>query len=125
MPTPPFKPPSALIQPPTNFFIGLNKYLKGDFTSSTIAFNHQPTFLGLNKYQRGDFTSSTVALYQKWIFYLLNPFHKYVILIYSYGYGIFSGSFLGNLEWTFSIKLWCQKKIIFLQIHTTILQRVK
>ena len=30
-------------------------------------------FLGLNKYQKGDFTSSTVAFYQKSIFNLLNP----------------------------------------------------
>ena len=40
-------------------------------------------------------------------------------------YGVFLGSFLDNLEWPFLIKLWWQKKIIFLQIHNTILQRVK
>ena len=44
-----------------------------------------------------------------------------VILIY----GIFPGSFLDNLEWSFFIKLWRQKKIIFLQTYNTILQRVK
>ena len=38
---------------------------------------------------------------------------------------IFSGSFLDNLERPFFIKLWWQKKIIFLQIHNTILQRVQ
>ena len=43
-----------------------------------------------------------------------------VILIY----GIFSGSFLDNLEWLFFIKLWWQKKMIFLQMRDTILQRV-
>ena len=30
-----------------------------------------------------------------------------------------------NLKWFFFIKLWWQKKIIFLQIHNTILQRVQ
>ena len=29
---------------------------------------NQPIFFGLNKYQKGDFTSSTVAFYQKSIF---------------------------------------------------------
>ena len=32
--------------------------------------------MGLNKYQKGDFTSSTVAFYQKSIFDFLNPFRK-------------------------------------------------
>ena len=35
---------------------------------------NQPTFLGLNKYQKDDFTSSTVTFYQKSIFNLLNSF---------------------------------------------------
>ena len=35
---------------------------------------NQPTFLGLNKYQKDDFTSSTVTFYQKSIFSILNPF---------------------------------------------------
>ena len=40
--------------------------------------------------------------------------------------GIFSGSFfLDNLEWPFFLKLWWQRKIIFLQMHNTILQTVK
>ena len=44
-----------------------------------------------------------------------------VILIY----GIFSSSFLDNLERLFFMKLWWQKKLSFLQMHNTILQRVK
>ena len=36
--------------------------------------------------------------------------------------GIFSGSFLDNLELLFFIKLWWKKKIFFLQMHNTILQ---
>ena len=39
-------------------------------------------------------------------------------------YGIFSGSFIDISEWLFFIKLWWQK-IFFLQMHNTILQRVK
>ena len=74
---------------------------------------------GLNKYQKGDFTSSTVAFYQKSIFNLLNPFTNR--LIYVFIYGIFLGSFLDNLERPFFIELWWQKKIIFLQMHNTIL----
>ena len=75
-----------------------------------------------NKYQKSDFTSSTVAFYQKSIFdiYIVLQIYQ-VILIY----GIFSASHLHNLEWLFFIKLWWQKKIIFPQIHNTILQRVK
>ena len=40
-------------------------------------------------------------------------------------YGIFPGSFLDILEWLFFLKLWWQKKIIFLQMHNAILQTVK
>ena len=32
------------------------------------------------------------------------------------------GSFLDNSEWLFFIKLWWQKKVIFIQMHNTILQ---
>ena len=39
-----------------------------------LPLSDQPTFLGLSKYQKGDFTSSTDAFYQKSIFNLLNPF---------------------------------------------------
>ena len=39
-----------------------------------LPWSNQLTFLGLNKYQKGDFTSSTVAFYQKSIFKLLDPF---------------------------------------------------
>ena len=46
---PPSQPPSAIIQLPTNL-------------------------LGLNKYQKSNFKSSTVFFYQKSIFNLLNPF---------------------------------------------------
>ena len=58
--------------------------------------SNQPTFLGLNKYQKGDFTSSTVAFYQKSIFNLLNPFANREINLNLYG--IFLGSFLDNFE---------------------------
>ena len=51
--------------------------------------------MGLNKYQKDDFTSSTVVLYQKSIFDFSIALQIYqVILIY----GIFSCSFLDNLE---------------------------
>ena len=79
---------------------------------------HQP-FLhivnGFNKYQKGNFTSSAVHFFQ--IPLQINQ----VILINE----IFSGSYLDNLEWFFFIKLWWQKKIIFLQIHNAILRRVQ
>ena len=39
-----------------------------------LSSSNQRTFLGLNKYQKSDFTSSTVAFYQKSIFNLLNAF---------------------------------------------------
>ena len=35
-------------------------------------------------------------------------------------YGMFSGPFLGNLEQLFFIKVWWQKKIIFLQMRNTV-----
>ena len=40
-------------------------------------------------------------------------------------YGRFSDSFLDNSELLFFIKVWWQKKIIFIQRHNTVLQRVK
>ena len=47
----------------------------------------QPTFLGSNKYQKGDFTNSTLAFYLKSIFNLLNLFTKdYVNRIILIGY---------------------------------------
>ena len=78
---------------------------------------NQPIFFGLNKYQKGDFTSSTVAFYQKSIFDFFFLKIYQVILIY----GIFSSSILDNLETLFFIKLWWQKEIIFLQMYNTIL----
>ena len=77
--------------------------------------------MGLNKYQKGDFTSSTVAFYQKSIFDLLNLFTN--ISSYLNLWDIFRIIFR-QLRMAF-IKLWWQKKLIFLQIHKTILQRVK
>ena len=78
---------------------------------------HTSLLLGLNKYQKGDFTSSTVAFYQKSIFNLLNPFTNIS--------GYLNRFIFRQLRMTFFIKLWWQKKIIFLQMHNTILQRVK
>ena len=52
--------------------------------------------LGLNKYQKGDFTSSTVAFYQKSIFKLLNLFTKREINLNLYR--IFLDPFLDNFE---------------------------
>ena len=77
---------------------------------------------GLNKYQMGDFNSTSAAFYQKSVFYFWFPSETYQIILI---YGIFSGLFLDNLEWLFYIKLWWQKKIFFLQMHNTILQRIK
>ena len=77
--------------------------------------------MGLDKYQKNDCTSSTVALYQKLIFDFLNAFD---ISGYLNLWDIFRFIFR-QLRITFFIKLWWQKKIIFLQIHNTIWQRVK
>ena len=73
--------------------------------------------MGLNKYQKGDFNSSTVALYQKSIFDFLNPFRN--TLGYLNLWNILRFDFR-QLKITFFIKLWWQKRI-FLQMHTTIL----
>ena len=62
--------------------------------------------MGLSKYQKGDFISSTVAFYQKTIFDFLNPLQIYqVILIY----GIFSVSFLDNLNDFFNKNMVAEK----------------
>ena len=42
--------------------------------NTLLPLSNQQTFPGLNKYQKGDFTSSTVPFYQKSISKLLNPF---------------------------------------------------
>ena len=73
--------------------------------------------MGLNKYQKGDFNSSTVAFYQKSIFDFLNPFTN--TLGYLNLWNILRFDFR-QLKITFFIKLWWQKRI-FLQMHTTIL----
>ena len=71
--------------------------------------------MGLNKYQRGDFTSSTVAFYQKLIFDFLNPFTN--ISGYLTLSDIFRFIFRKLRITFFFIKLRWQKKI-FLQMHT-------
>ena len=81
---------------------------------------NQPTFLGLNKYQKGEFTSSTVAFYQKSIFI----FQICIQIGYLNLWDIFWFIFR-QLRMTFFIKLWWQKKNVFLQMHNSILQRVK
>ena len=73
--------------------------------------------MGLNKYQKGDFNSSTVAFYQKSIFDFLNPFRN--TLGYLNLWNILRFDFR-QLKITFFIKLWWQKRI-FLHMHTTIL----
>ena len=52
--------------------------------------------LGLNKYQKGDFTSSTVAFYQKSIFNHLDPLTNREINLNLYR--IFLDPFLDNFE---------------------------
>ena len=51
------------------FFAGLISVFKTTVSPTLMqippALIHQPLFLGLNKYQKGEFTSSTVAFYQK------------------------------------------------------------
>ena len=74
--------------------------------------------MGLNKYQEGDCTSSTVAFYQESIFDFLN------ISGYLNLWDIFRFIFR-LLRMTFSHKIMVAQKIIFLQMHNTILQRVK
>ena len=78
--------------------------------------------MGLNKYQKGDCTNSTVAFYQKSIYDFVNPFTD--ISGYFNLWDIFKFIFR-QLRMTFFIKLCWQKKIIFLQMHKTSLQRVK
>ena len=66
--------------------------------------------MGLNKYQKGDFNSSTVAFYQKSIFDFLNPFRN--TLGYLNLWNILRFDFR-QLKITFFIKLWWQKRIFF------------
>ena len=73
--------------------------------------------MGLNKYQKGDFNSSTVAFYQKSIFDFLNPFRNTLGCLNLWNILRFD---FRQLKITFFIKLWWQKRI-FLQMHTTIL----
>ena len=62
-----------------------------------------------------------MAFYQNSVFDFLNSLQIYQAMLI---YRIFSGSFLDNLELFFFIKLSWQKKVIFLQMHHLILQRV-
>ena len=62
-----------------------------------------------------------MAFYQNSVFDFLNSLQIYQAMLI---YRIFSGSFLDNLELFFFIKLSWQKKVIFLQMHNLILQRV-
>ena len=79
--------------------------------------------MGLNKYQKGDLTSSTVAFYQKSksFFYFLNPFTTisgYLDLWYNFRF-IFR-----QLRMNFFHKIMVAE-IIFLQMHNTILRKSK
>ena len=77
--------------------------------------------MGLNKYQKCDCTSSAVAFHQKSVFDFLNPFTD--ISGYLNLWNIFRFVFR-QLRMTF-IKLWWQKKIIFLQMYNTIFFNAK
>ena len=77
--------------------------------------------MGLNKYQKCDCTSSAVAFHQKSVFDFLNPFTA--ISGYLNLWNIFRFVFR-QLRMTF-IKLWWQKKIIFLQMYNTIFFNAK
>ena len=76
--------------------------------------------MGLNKYQKGDFTSSTVAFYQKLIFDSLNPFTN--ISGYLNWWDIFWLIFK-QLRMTFFIIMVAIKN--YFSSNDTILQRVK
>ena len=81
-----------------------------------------PYTMVLNKYQKGDFTSSNVTFIKNHFLIVQIPLQIYqVILIYG---DIFRFIFR-QLEMIFFIKLWWQKKKIFFQMHNTIFQRVK
>ena len=81
---------------------------------------NQPTFLGLNKYQKGDFTSSAVTFYQKSILNLLNPLQIGHLNLWDIFRFIFR-----QLRTTFFHKIMVAENFFFLQTHNTILQRVK
>ena len=63
--------------------------------------------MGLDKYQKGDFTSSPVAVYQKPILNCLKPLTN--ISDYLNLWNIFRLIFR-QIRMTFFIKLWSQKK---------------
>ena len=76
----------------------------------------------LSKYQKGDFTSSNVTFIKNQFLIFQIPLQIYqVILIYG---DIFRFIFR-QLEMIFFIKLWWQKKKIFVQMRNTISQRIK
>ena len=100
-------PPTLTQSPPT-----LIQHINLPYTQLT----------NLSKCKKGDFTSSNIAFYQKSIFNFLNLFTN--ISGYLNLWNIFSFIFR-QLKMTFSHKIMVAEKNFFLQMHNTILQRVK
>ena len=73
--------------------------------------------MGLNKYQKGGFTSSTVAFYQKSVFDFLNPFTNIsgCLILWDIFRFIFRQTRI-----TFFIKLWRQQKKFFYPFETKV-----
>ena len=76
----------------------------------------------LNKHQKGYFTRSPVTIYQKSIFNCLNPFTNISGNLNLWDIFRFIFKQLGM---AFFHKIMVFKKLFFLQLHNTILQRVK
>ena len=74
----------------------------------------------LKQISKGWFTSSTVPFYQKSIVNLLNPFTIGYLTLWDILRFIFR-----QLRMIYFHKIMVAKKIFFLQMHNTILQRVK
>ena len=125
-PWPRLPPPPSLLKssvpPPLRYF---RQFLPPPRNPSCSKLTHQPSLHlidGFKQISKGWFYQFNFHFLSKINFWFFKSLWKHqVILIY----GIFSGGFLDYLEWPFFIKLWWQKKIIFLWMHNTILQRVK
>ena len=83
-----------------------------------LSWSNQPAFFGLSKHQKDGFTSSTVTFYQKSMFNFLNPFTDR----YFHLWDIFRFIFR-QLRMTLFFN-YDGRKMIFLQMHNTVLQMV-
>ena len=132
-PLPPPNPPffKSLFPLPSFLFYPLLRYFRQSpphlhATPSYPNLIYQPslhTMNGFKQISEGWFYQFNCRFLSKikfWFFKSLLEIYQVISI-----YGKFPGSFLDNIEWLFFIKLWWKKKIIFLQMHNTNLQRVK